>query len=138
MLYCKLKKYYTMNKFPITKITFMTVFLFYAAMMTSCGDEGKDSERVAIVTVASTLEEGAPLPPATPENPTIVYFMKVTEEGSQKTDLICVGRIEGFEFEEGYEYKLKVLITKLSTPPADGHSETYQLLEILSKNKKEI
>ena len=43
--------------------------------------------------------------------------------------------IEGFNFEAGYEYRLKVKKTHLSNPPADGSSIIYTLLEILSKTQ---
>jgi heat shock protein HslJ len=45
--------------------------------------------------------------------------------------------IKGFEFEPGYRYKLKVVITTLdkSSLPADTSSLSYELIEILSKEK---
>lgn len=36
--------------------------------------------------------------------------------------------IEGFEYQPGYEYTLKVRITQVSNPPADSASETYRLV----------
>ena len=46
--------------------------------------------------------------------------------------------IEGFDFEEGYSYKLKVEVTKIENPPADASSEKYVLLEILKKTKTPV
>ena len=46
--------------------------------------------------------------------------------------------IEGFDFEEGYSYKLKVEVTKIENPPADASSERYVLLEILKKTKTPV
>ena len=62
-------------------------------------------------------------------------MMKVTENNSRDTVFIFTKRIEGFTYEEGYKYALKVLVTQLKNPPADGHSETYKLLNIISKEK---
>ena len=42
--------------------------------------------------------------------------------------------IDGFEFQNGYEYKLKIKITEIKNPPADASSLKYSLLEILEKN----
>lgn len=43
--------------------------------------------------------------------------------------------IEGFNFEWGYTYKLRVKVTEISNPPADGSSVEYSLLEVLKKEK---
>lgn len=46
--------------------------------------------------------------------------------------------IEGFEYEEGYEYTLEVAISKIDEPPADASSLKYALVNILSKEKDNI
>ncbi len=43
-------------------------------------------------------------------------------------------QINGFKFQEGYEYKLKVKVTEIKNPPADASSLKYSLVEILEKN----
>jgi len=43
--------------------------------------------------------------------------------------------IEGFEYEVGYSYKLKVEVTKIENHPADASSEKYILIEVLEKTK---
>jgi glyoxylase-like metal-dependent hydrolase (beta-lactamase superfamily II) len=43
-------------------------------------------------------------------------------------------KIEGFEFQPGYVYKLKVKITEIKNPPSDASSLKYTLIEILEKN----
>lgn len=45
--------------------------------------------------------------------------------------------IRGFDYEEGYEYILKIAIEEISNPPQDGLSVRYSLIEILSKKKKD-
>ena len=45
------------------------------------------------------------------------------------------GKIEGFDYEEGYNYKLKVEVSTIENPPSDGASEKYSLVEILEKLK---
>lgn len=41
--------------------------------------------------------------------------------------------LDGFEYEWGFEYRVRLLETQLASPPEDGSSITYQLLEIISK-----
>lgn len=44
--------------------------------------------------------------------------------------------IEGFEFEAGYSYKVRLLVTQIDDPPADASSKKYKLLEIVEKTPK--
>ncbi|QQY34713.1 DUF4377 domain-containing protein [Chryseobacterium gleum] len=44
--------------------------------------------------------------------------------------------IEGFTYEPGYEYVLKVKTEKIENPPADASSIRYTLVEQVSKTKK--
>ena len=41
--------------------------------------------------------------------------------------------IEGFDFEAGYEYRLRIKAEQLPDPPQDGSSIRYTLLEQISK-----
>lgn len=43
--------------------------------------------------------------------------------------------IEGFDFESGYEYVLKVNTEEVENPPADGSSVKYTLVDQVSKSK---
>ncbi|MFW5741497.1 MAG: DUF4377 domain-containing protein [Myxococcota bacterium] len=43
--------------------------------------------------------------------------------------------IEGFEYEEGYRYELRVEVSDVDEPPAGGSSKRYRLIEIVSKEK---
>ena len=45
------------------------------------------------------------------------------------------GGIEGFRFEPGYRYKLKVNVTKIKNPPMDSSNLKYSLVKVLSKKK---
>ena len=40
-------------------------------------------------------------------------------------------KIEGFDYQEGIQYKLEVMITKVENPPADGSSLKYTLSNLL-------
>lgn len=41
--------------------------------------------------------------------------------------------IEGFDYQTGFEYTIKVVRRPVPNPPADGSSSTYHLLSILRK-----
>jgi hypothetical protein len=43
--------------------------------------------------------------------------------------------IEGFQYEEGFVYTLKVRVEKVENPPADGSSRKYTLIEVISKDE---
>jgi len=45
------------------------------------------------------------------------------------------GNIEGFTYEEGYEYLLNVKIETIKNPPADVSNLIYTLIEVVEKNK---
>lgn len=46
--------------------------------------------------------------------------------------------IEGFEFEWGYQYELRVLVTEVVDPPADASSLAYSLVELVRKVKVDV
>ena len=45
--------------------------------------------------------------------------------------------IEGFRFEQGYRYILRVEVSELEPPPADGSRLRYRLLEVIDKEAVE-
>ena len=54
--------------------------------------------------------------------------------GSSSWNLFYNG-IEGFEYEEGFIYNLKIRVEKVANPPADGSDRKYILIEVISKEK---
>lgn len=61
--------------------------------------------------------------------------MQYKEEGSDEW-LNMYGGIEGFNYEEGYEYVIEVKREKVENPPADASSIKYILVKEISKTKK--
>ena len=43
--------------------------------------------------------------------------------------------IEGFQYEPGFSYRLRVLRRPVANPPADGSSVSWHLLEVLEKTR---
>lgn len=44
--------------------------------------------------------------------------------------------IQGFEYQSGYNYELKVAVEVVENPPADSSGRVYSLAEVLSKTKE--
>ncbi|WP_121965946.1 DUF4377 domain-containing protein [Myroides sp. N17-2] len=61
--------------------------------------------------------------------------MQVKEEGSDEWTNMYTG-IEGFTYEEGYEYVVEIKREKLENVPADASSIKYILVKEISKTKK--
>ena len=55
----------------------------------------------------------------------------VSEPGSAEQTYFYNG-IDGFSQEWGHRYELRVLVTEIANPPADGSSLNYELVEVIS------
>jgi len=55
-------------------------------------------------------------------------------EDTQSDWMNFYDNIEGFDFVEGYNYKITVEISDVTNPPADSSSKKYNLIEIIEKN----
>lgn len=60
--------------------------------------------------------------------------MQVREAQSEEWTLFY-GKIEGFSYEEGYAYELRVKVDGAKAPPADAPSQRLRLVEVVSKEK---
>lgn len=58
--------------------------------------------------------------------------MQVSYTEGGEPELFYSG-IEGFEFVEGTSYVLDVRVTEVASPPADGSSLAYSLVEVVSE-----
>lgn len=63
--------------------------------------------------------------------------IQVRETSESDWQVLPLTGIEGFDYEEGYAYRLKVEKTHLANPPADASNIRYKLLEVLSKQAAE-
>ena len=101
--------------------------------MNSCK---KDTDtKTAIFKVQPELAFVAPNPPADPSSPANIPAMKILQDGRKDTLYLTLDRIAGFTYTEGVSYVLKVRITTLNNPPADGDLYSYRLIEQISKTK---
>ena len=77
-----------------------------------------------------TLYVGPELAECTGAAPQTCMMVKDSLDGEYQ---FFYNQIEGFTFVEGYEYQLKVQVTPVENPPADGSSLSYTLVEEVSK-----
>jgi len=108
------------------------VILFSYIILFSGCNKDDDNARTAIFTIpAETVLNGT-----NPQTDDLIEVMKATEEKTSNIYYLALDNgIEGFTYESGYEYRLKVVITSLKNPPMDGNTETFQLIEILEKTE---
>lgn len=110
------------------------ILLFlYAFSFIGCDKDDDSVENIVIISVSSELTWIK----ATPHNPThpFVLVMECTIEGNNEKLYIAQNQIEGFEYNKGYEYKLKIRITPLENSSTDGHTDRYELREIIFQHK---
>lgn len=67
-----------------------------------------------------------------------VECMLVKEQGEDAYRPMEFCRIQGFEYEKGYEYDLRVNKTTLANPPADGSMCKYQLVRVVEKREVDV
>lgn len=59
----------------------------------------------------------------------------LVKENDEEDWTFFYNNIEGFEYEKGYQYQIKVAVSKVENPPMDASSLNYKLIEVLSKEK---
>lgn len=59
----------------------------------------------------------------------------LVKEDPQADYELFYDHIEGFEFEPGYTYELRVTVTEVANPPADASSMQWSLDEVVSQNR---
>jgi hypothetical protein len=93
------------------------------AALTACDVSGP-SERIAVMDIASQRV------PCVGVGPQACFLVR--QHPDTAWNLFYDG-IEGFDFEPGFEYTVRVAIRHVDNPPADGSSLAYRLLAILRK-----
>lgn len=90
--------------------------------------DAEEVEDIKVLYVASKLDECAGIAPN--------KCMMVKEEEDAPWE-IMYQEIEGFKYEEGYEYKIEVKRQELANPPVDTPAFRYELVSEISKEKKD-
>lgn len=114
------------------KKLFIPFLLFCTLWVSGCIDDDKHKDIVDEILMSVSSETGIMygLFDNNKEHP--IECMYVTsEESSGVWEPFEFTRIEGFIYERGHEYYIRVKRTTLANPPADGWNCTYSLISIL-------
>ncbi|UFK97839.1 DUF4377 domain-containing protein [Kaistella faecalis] len=112
-------------------IYLLSIFSLVALLTISCS---RDEDTGNISTVTATVHDKY-VDYAIPPDFEPIKAMKIKESNSQEWTKVV--SIEGFDYEENFEYQLKLRKTYTANPPLDSYSHnSYQLLEILAKTPK--
>ncbi len=108
------------------------LFLLLSFCAISCLDDNKelDWSKEKIVVISSEI-----VPVEIFGGPKYVDGMLIRIDGENRWKAYPVGFIDGFEFEPGYLYVLKVEVIHLANPPMDSLNVRFKLLSLISKTK---
>ena len=107
-------------------LLFLLLAVFAISSCSSDDDEKKDSVKEITIYVSSETGESYGFN-STPEECMLVKFGNPNGEWEH----LGLYRIEGFTYVKGHEYELRVKMTTLANPPADGYSHKYLLVKIV-------
>ena len=107
-------------------LLFLLLAVFAISSCSSDDDEIKDSVKEITIYVSSETGESYGFN-STPEECMLVKFDNPNGEWKH----LGLYRIEGFTYVKGHEYELRVKMTTLANPPADGYSHRYLLVKIV-------
>ena len=107
-------------------LLFLLLAVFAISSCSSDDDEKKDSVKEITIYVSSETGESYGLN-STPEECMLVKF----DNPNGEWEHLGLYRIEGFTYVKGHEYELRVKMTTLANPPADGYSHKYLLVKIV-------
>lgn len=123
--YRRTKNRTNMNKLIIS-------FLFIAAFLVSGCSDDEPKEVVKEIAMSISSETGV-MYDALDNNQEypIECMLVMSEDNPGVWEPLGFNRIEGFTYERGHEYELRVKRTILANPPMDASDRTYSLISIL-------
>lgn len=102
----------------------------------SCRDDGELKDKSKVINISISSDTGVMYNIFDETGIFPMECMLVIEEGRNgEWNTMAFSTIQGFDYEKGYEYELRVKKTTLDNPPADGSIYTYELLTVLYKKK---
>ena len=112
----------------IKYLKFLAIMLFAALVVTSCGDDEKDTTKIITVKVASKLKTIG-----TGSNSKSCMDITVEETGAKL--YLQPGEILGFAYKEGFEYRLRIKEIHVGDKDGNEIEVYYELETILSETK---
>ncbi len=102
---------------------FVIALLSFTTMFSSCGNTSKQTKELIIASYQVDCEGVA------------LQKCLLIKEKTEDEWMYFYNDIEGFKYQEGYEYVVKVEVSNIKNPPADGSSLQYTLVKILSQEQ---
>ena len=123
-----------MKTLKIWRIAFVMLAAFSLA---SCSNDDDNEDKVEQVTVYVSAETGVYYDMwLDPERENPIIGMQILEKGENRWRTVSLYTITGFTYKKGNEYELLVKKTTLANPPQDDANVRYELICIVSHNKK--
>ena len=115
------------------KTYLVPLVLAIAVVVASCSvDDGEQGDVVKVISMSVSEKTGITYDLFDTNAEFPIECMLVKEEGGDgQWKSLVFGAIDGFTYEKGHAYELKVRKTILANPPADGSNCRYKLIEIL-------
>jgi hypothetical protein len=104
----------------------LLVIIASLVVFSAC-DKGKVNPELLTIQIADTYKDCMAV------GPRKCMQVKINDAPSWQ---LFYDPIQGFTYEEGYEYKLVAKRETIDNPPADGSSYRYTLVELVDKIKK--
>lgn len=106
--------------------------LFVASLIIVACNDDEPKDRVKEIAMSVSSETGVMYDLFdTDEEYPIECMLVMSEDNPGVWTPLAFGRIEGFTYEKGHEYELRVKRTILANPPMDASDRTYSLVRIL-------
>ena len=112
-----------MNKF------FIPILLICTCLVSGCIDDDNPKDVTEEICISVSSETGVMYPPFYEEG--VECMLVMSEDNPGVWEHLGFGEIEGFTYERGHEYYLRVIRTILANPPMDASNRIYSLKDII-------
>ena len=112
-----------MNKF------FIPILLICTCWVSGCIDDDNPKDVTEEICISVSSETGVMYPPFYEEG--VECMLVMSEDNPGVWEHLGFGEIEGFTYERGHEYYLRVIRTILANPPMDASNRIYSLKDII-------
>ena len=112
-----------MNKF------FIPLLLICICLVSGCIDDDNPKDVTEEICISVSSETGVMYPPFYEEG--VECMLVMSEDNPGVWEHLGFGEIEGFTYERGHEYYLRVIRTILANPPMDASNRIYSLKDII-------
>lgn len=110
------------------------ILLLFLCVFSFINCSGDDDDNVETIVNMSVEPKVVLVDDVSSSGPKVPAMECIIKESNEKLYL-GLNQIEGFEYNAGYKYNLKVRISPLENPTVNGCTEKYELIEIVSQTE---